>query len=153
MATFFDEYLDRLEALHAEIEGAMEGLPQAALDWAPAADVPSICVLVTHLTGAERYWIGDVAGVDSSGRDREAEFRAQGTSLSALKKGLQNSRAYARGLLGKLELGDLEAMRVSTRDARPFSVAWALLHALEHTAIHLGHVQILRQLWDQRETS
>ena len=29
-------------------------------------------------------------------------------------------------------------------------VAWALLHALEHTAIHLGHMQIMRQLWEQR---
>jgi len=28
-------------------------------------------------------------------------------------------------------------------------VAWALLHALDHTAQHLGHMQITRQLWDQ----
>jgi hypothetical protein len=29
-------------------------------------------------------------------------------------------------------------------------VGWALLHALEHTAIHLGHIQITQQLWDQK---
>ena len=34
---------------------------------------------------------------------------------------------------------------------RTHRVAWCLLHNLEHVAIHLGHVEILRQLWDQRE--
>jgi ankyrin repeat protein len=29
-------------------------------------------------------------------------------------------------------------------------VAWCLAHALEHTALHLGHMQITRQLWEQR---
>jgi len=26
-------------------------------------------------------------------------------------------------------------------------VAWAILHALEHTGIHLGHIQVTQQLW------
>jgi len=28
-------------------------------------------------------------------------------------------------------------------------VAWALAHALEHTALHLGHIQIGRELWQE----
>jgi hypothetical protein len=28
-------------------------------------------------------------------------------------------------------------------------VAWALLHALEHTTLHLGQIQLTRQLWEQ----
>ncbi len=111
----------------------------------------SIGALVVHLTGAERYWIGDVAGRDPSGRDRAAEFRARGLDEAELKRRLDGSLAYARGLLEGLTLQDLDAARVSPRDGREFTVAWCLAHALEHTAIHLGHIQIIRQLWDQQQ--
>jgi hypothetical protein len=32
------------------------------------------------------------------------------------------------------------------------TVAWAVLHAVDHTALHLGHIQITRQLWEQRQS-
>ena len=111
----------------------------------------SLCVVVVHATGAERYWIGDVAGRDPSGRDRAAEFRAHGLDAAALKRRLDETLAHSRGVLEGLTSQDLEDLRVSPRDGRKFTVAWSLAHALEHTAIHLGHMQIVRQLWDQRQ--
>jgi len=64
MQTFFNEYLNILQKCHNDILEALEGLPLAALDWTPGPDTNSISVLVTHLAGAERYWIGDVAAQD-----------------------------------------------------------------------------------------
>ena len=151
MKAYSEAYLERLEALHTQIEAALEGLPQSALDWKPVQDIPSLCVLVTHLSGAERYWIGDVAGQQPSGRDRDAEFRARGASAEDLKARLQASGDFARQFLGGLELEDMDAVCISPRDGRQYSVAWALLHALEHTALHLGHIQIVRQLWEQNQ--
>jgi hypothetical protein len=49
-----------------------------------------------------------------------------------------------------MTLDDLGELRTGSRDSRTYSVAWALLHALEHTAIHLGHAHIGRQLVDAR---
>jgi class 3 adenylate cyclase len=149
MGLFFADYLDRLQRLHDDVAHAVEGLSQEALDWAPGPDMNSLCVLVVHLAGAERYWIGDVVGRDPSGRDRDAEFRARGVGAAALKARLADALAHSRGVLEELTLEDLEAVRVSPRDGREFSVAWALAHALEHTAIHVGHAQLVRQLWDQ----
>ena len=149
MQAFSEDYLDRLEALHADIERAIEGLSQAALDWVPGPDMNSLCILVAHVTGAERYWIGDVVARDSSGRDREAEFHAHGLDTATLRKRLTDTLVYSRAALEKLTLQDLEAQRISPRDGRKFTVAWSLAHALEHTAIHVGHMQIIRQLWDQ----
>ncbi len=146
----FEEYLERLEALHAAAGRSIEGLPQAALDWAPGPDMNSLCVLVVHLAGAERYWIGDVVGRDPSGRDRDAEFRAQGLDAAALKERLADALAHARGVLEALTLADLAALRVSPRDGRTYTVAWALAHALTHTALHVGHMEVTRQLWEQR---
>jgi uncharacterized damage-inducible protein DinB len=152
MQTFFKDYMNLLEEHHNNILEALDGLPPAALDWIPGADMNSISVLVFHLTGAERYWIGDVAAQDPSDRDRDAEFRVRDVGMDVLKKRLADYLEYARKTLDKFTIQDLETTRV-TRDGHTFAVAWALLHALEHTTLHLGQIQITRQLWEQSKGS
>ena len=147
MQTFFKDYLDILQACHTDILKALDGLPSAALDWTSGPEMNSISVMVFHLTGAERYWIGDVAAQEPSDRDRDSEFKVHDVGMDAVRKRLDDSLAYARRILTKLTLQDLGASRISPRDGREFTVAWALLHALEHATLHLGHIQITRQLW------
>ena len=149
MQTFFKEYLNILQTCHADILKALDGLPPAALDWILGPDMNSISVLVFHLTGAERYWIGDVAAQDPTVRDRDAEFKVDEVSVDVLKKRLTDNMEYERAALEKLTIQDLETTRVSPRDGREFTVAWALLHALEHDTLHLGQIQLTRQLWEQ----
>lgn len=151
MLPMLKDYFDRLQALHADIQRTIEGLPQDALDWSPGPDMNSLAVLAVHTAGAERYWIGDVAGQDPSGRDRAAEFRTQGMDAAALTARLDAALAHSRAVLEELTLSDLDALRPSSRDGREVTVAWALAHALGHTAVHVGHMQIIRQLWDQRQ--
>lgn len=151
MLHMFEDYLDRLQALHADIQRALEGLPQEALDWSPSTDMNSLAVLAVHTAGAERYWIGDVAGQDASGRDRDAEFQTKGLDVAALTARLDAALAHSRSVLDKLTVADMDARRSAPRDGKEYTVAWALLHALEHAAIHLGHMQIVRQLWDRRQ--
>ena len=147
MQTFFEDYLNILQTCHADILKALDGLPPAALDWVSGPEMNSICVLVFHLTGAERYWIGDVAAQEASDRDRDTEFKVHDMGMDIIRKRLDDSLAYASKTLKKLTLQDLEALRTSPRDGRKFTVAWALLHTLEHSNLHLGHIQITRQLW------
>ena len=149
MQTFFKEYLNILQTCHADILKALDGLPPAALDWILGPDMNSISVLVFHLTGAERYWIGDVAAQDPTERDRDAEFKVHDVVVDVLKKRLTDNTEYARIALEKFTIQDLEATRVSARDGREFTVAWALIHALEHSTLHLGQIQLTRQLWEQ----
>jgi uncharacterized damage-inducible protein DinB len=151
MNAFYEAYLERLEWLHAEIKQSVQGLPQEALDWSPGKEMNSMAVLVTHLAGAERYWIGDVAAGEPSGRDREAEFRVRGLPRSALEERLQQANQYARQTLERFSLEDLQALRISPRDGEEINVAWCLLHAIQHTGMHLGHIQLNRQLWEQKD--
>jgi uncharacterized damage-inducible protein DinB len=146
----FDSCYDRLAALHAEIEQALDGLPPEALDWSPGPDMNSLAVLVVHTTGAERYWIGDVAAGVPSGRDRDAEFRTQGVDAAQLRARLAETLDLSRRFLEGLSVEQLEEARVSPRSTRTFTVAWCLAHALEHTGQHAGQIQMTRQLWDQR---
>jgi len=151
MEKFFEEYLNILQTCHNDILVALDGLPAAALDWVPGPDMNSICVLVYHLTGAERFWIGDVVAQETSNRDRIAEFKVENLELNVLMKRLTESLGYAHKVVAKLTLQDLEAPRVSPRDGLTFTVAWALLHALEHSTLHLGQIQINRQLWEHAQ--
>ena len=149
MQTFFKDYLNLLQDCHNSILEALEGLPPAALDWTPGNDMNSISVLVVHLTGAERYWIGDIAAQDPTARDRDAEFRVRDVEMDVLKKRLADNLEYARNMLDKFTIQDLETPRVSARDGREYMAGWALLHALDHATLHLGQIQITRQLWEQ----
>ena len=149
MQTYFKEYLNILQTCHADILKALDGLPPAALDWIPGPDMNSISVLVFHLPGAERYWIGDVAAQDPTVRDRDAEFKVHEVGVDVLKKRLTDNMEYERVALEKLTIEDLGTTRVSPRDGREFTVAWALLYALEHDTLHLGQIQLNRQLWEQ----
>jgi uncharacterized damage-inducible protein DinB len=149
MQAFFKDYLNLLQDCHNDVLEALQGLPPAALDWTPGPEMNSISVLVFHLTGAERYWIGDVAAQDPTERDRDAEFRVRDVEVDVLKKRLADNLDYARNTLNSFTIQDLETTRVSARDGREFTVAWALLHALDHANVHLGQIQITRQLWEQ----
>ena len=153
MQTFFIDYLNLLQERHNEILEALEGLPPAALDWTPGPEMNSISVLVYHLTGSERYWIGDIAAQESSHRDRDAEFRVHDMGPDILRKRLTDNLEYVRQVLDKMSIQDLESVRVLPSGRRELTVAWALLHALEHATLHLGQIQITRQLWEQSKGS
>lgn len=152
MESFFEEYLVVLEKCHGNILSAVEGLSGPALDWQPGSDMNSIAVLIYHLTGAERFWTGDVVDQTPSGRDRAAEFKVQGVGLEALRGRLDESLKHVRSVVKKLSLSDLPEAR-ATPDGRTVTVGWALLHALEHSSLHLGHIEMTRQMWQAAQVS
>ena len=149
MPTFFDDLFDRFQELHTDIAKAVAGLPVEALDWVPGPEMSSICVMVVHLIGAERYWIGAVALGEPTNRVREEEFNVHGLSTDELEKRLSGADDYTRNALRRFSLPELESVRKSPRNEKTFSVGWCLVHALEHTSLHLGHIQLTRQLWEQ----
>ena len=146
MHPIFATYYERLTALHADIEQALADLPPAALDWTPAPETNSIAVLATHIAGSERFWIGERAGGVPANRDRASEFRAHSQDAAALRAVLAASLAQAQTVLAALDPIDLTRSAGSHRD-RPIDVAWALWHALEHVALHVGHIQLTRSWW------
>lgn len=150
MSTFFEDLLDRFHELHLDLSKAVDGLPTEALDWIPGPDMNSINVLLIHLIGAERYWIGAVALGEPTERIRDEEFLVHGLISDELLDRLQTEDDFIRQALTSLSLQELEMLRKSPRNEKTFSIGWCLTHALEHTAIHLGHIQLTRQLWDQR---
>ncbi len=154
MEPFFVDYLERLHELNSDFIRAFDGLPDAALDWVPGTDMNSFAVLVVHTTAATRFWIGDIALGESSNRNRDAEFQARGMSAAELQSRFAALEAYVADAFERITVADLSAERsFRYRDRQNGSAGWALLHALEHVGLHLGHAQITRQLWEQRASS
>lgn len=149
MHPLFNDYLDRLTTLHNDMVAVLDRLPQAALDWKPGANMNSIAVLVAHTAGAERYWIGDVTVRGTTQRVREREFETSGLDHATLKRLLEEATADARASLAALSIEALGEERTDMRNAESYTLGWCLLHALEHTATHVGHVQLMGDMWEQ----
>jgi len=150
MEIFIKDYLSMLEGLHKDMGKLLDNLLQEGLDWSPGEAMNSLSVIAVHVAGAERFWIGDVVGRDPSQRDREAEFRVKGMDAEAIKQKLHEVFKHTRKVLEPLSMQDLSTLRVSPRDGREYTVGWCLENILKHTALHLGHMEITRQLWDQQ---
>jgi hypothetical protein len=55
-----------------------------------------------------------------------------------------------RRVFEQMTMGDLDTMNHSPFNGKDYHASWAFQHGLDHTALHLGHAQITRQLWDRR---
>lgn len=150
MNSFYADYLLSLKEIHDDIRNAVKGLLPEELDWSSGTEMNSLTVMVVHLIGAERYWIGDVVLGESSGRDRDSEFMVRGLSAADLVSRLEEIETYIRKALETLSLQELQEKRLSPRNDREVTVGWALCHALKHTALHSGHIQLTRQMWERR---
>jgi uncharacterized damage-inducible protein DinB len=142
---------ERLEVMHEDLDNALAGLSTEALDWSPGDGMNSIAVLAAHVAGSERYWIGELVGGEPSGRVRDAEFRTQGVDEARLRASLAKSLEHSQTVLARLTEQDFESVHYNAHWDREITTALCLAHVLEHTGLHLGHMQVTRDLIDRRE--
>jgi uncharacterized damage-inducible protein DinB len=147
-AQFFADYLDRLEWLQSKLHKDVQDLSAEAMDWSPGPQMNSVAVLLAHITGVVHEGI-DIALDDPPSRVREQEFQTRGVLSAEMLRRLDAVIDYARGALPRLGLEDLATERKD--EDVTITCGWALLHALEHAYMHLGHVQVTCQMWRQRE--
>jgi uncharacterized damage-inducible protein DinB len=150
MVPFFTALADRFHELHGDILRDLDTLPDEAINWKPGSEMNSVAVIIVHLTGAERFLVGDVIMGEQSNRNREAEFKVEGMSRADLVSRLSQAEAYMNHAFETLSLADLQTERIHPRHGNQVLVAWTVLHCLEHTATHVGHINMTVQLWHQR---
>ena len=144
----FTDYLGLLEGLQRRLHKDVQDLPAEAMDWLPGPQMNSVAVLLAHITGVLREGI-DIALDEPPGRVRAQEFQTRDVLSAEMLRRLDAVIDYARDALPRLGLEDLDKERDD--DDGPISCGMALLHALEHAYLHLGHLQITCQMWRQRE--
>jgi len=140
-----------IERIARNTLAALAGLSDELLN--RPLDLPetnTLFALATHLAGAGEFWTLALAADQTRQRDKPAEFRATGT-LAALTARYADWIAAVHATLDPLPDSAL------TRLVHPpaeylgplpaeLSVRECLLHAVEHAAQHLGHIELTRQL-------
>lgn len=143
-------YLALIEDLRGQIEVLIADLPSEALNWRPLVggqdhSTNSLAVLAAHVAGAEHFWIAEVIGGYPATRVRAQEFEVEAEAAAELLARLAQAGQETRAVLESLTAEKLEQIhRVHSRDV---ATRWAILHVIDHTALHLGHMQLTRQLW------
>ena len=130
----------------------ISGVPDDDLNtWRPALgleDINTLYALMTHLLGAGEFWILHAAAGRPTERNRPAEFRAIGERMALIERAdrwVTDTRAYLETLTEE------DLSRVYERggnDPIHWTVAECIVHAVEHTAVHVGHLQLQRQIWN-----
>lgn len=144
------QYLERIDDLREQVIDLTRDLPSDSLNWRPIEDsqdhaTNSLAILASHVAGAEHFWIGEVIGGLPPTRQRDEEFAAEAEGSIQLVEKLVEVGEETRQVLSTLPASVLDEIReVRGRDV---PVRWAILHVIDHTSLHLGHMQLTFQLW------
>jgi uncharacterized damage-inducible protein DinB len=150
MLSELDNYLQRIEDLRGQVGSLIADLPVEALNWRPIEGedehpTNSLAVLATHVAGAEHFWMGEVVGGRPPTRDRDAEFTSEASDSRDLVHLLDQVGFETQEVFASLRASDLNDARET--QGRTVPVRWCILHVIDHTALHLGHMQLTYQLW------
>jgi hypothetical protein len=124
----------------------LEGLTAVQLAWRPAPAANSLGVIAVHLGYAERLWVRAVfAGerMDMAWRARMFDL-PEGWGVNEVVAFYRSETAAADAVLDGASSFDLP----SSGDLRPTTLRWVVLHLIEETARHVGHMDITRELLD-----
>ena len=146
-------YLAELHRLLDSLCQNVDGLSEAQLNWKPPApEANSIYVIATHVLGNAEAWVLGIACGQPIERDRPAEFRAAGpdaTPIVARARDLTRRIEEALAALDEAKVGELREAPPHLFGAgqpRSVTVREALMHVIEHASIHLGQIDITRDL-------
>lgn len=137
-----------LTALHRQVLRSVEDLSDDEINRQPEGLDNTIGILMRHLVGSERHYVGGVIGGTGYARDRDAEFGREPLRKADLVAMMREAgdesdrvlRAASPGVLAEefdLTLGGQPARRTKW---------WALGHTLEHYGYHHGQIRVYRRL-------
>lgn len=151
MPTAGAQFAEVLERIALDTLQALEGVSDEVLNRPlPLPETNSLFALATHLVGAGEHWALVLAGGREIPRDRPAEFRATGTGAALITR-YERWIADLHAVLDTFPDETLDRLVDSVpyrawQDDQPLTVRACLLHAVEHSALHLGHIQLTRQV-------
>ena len=156
-------YVAQLTEVRQDLLHELDGLTPAQLDWHPDDQTESIGTLLLHLDAVEWSWIhqdifgaGDAAypgSWDEAMPIRVGVPQVQGRPLADYLAQLAATRARTLAVLQGFTEADL-ARLVGEAEPPPgmeprstlYTIDWIIWHIIEHEAIHVGQVELLRRL-------
>ncbi len=135
--------------VHRKCAGLSDADARAAL--LPNSPLMTLKGIVNHLRWVEHSWfetrfLGEEDRGPWTDEDPDREFRIavdepMPVLLDAYEEQCRRSRAIATS-------SDLDDLSVYVRKGEPVTLRWIMLHMLEETARHNGHIDIIRETLD-----
>ncbi|MGH2403606.1 MAG: DinB family protein [bacterium] len=137
-----------LEDLHRQVAETVGPLGDDDINRSVSGLANSVGILLRHIAGSERYWVGEVVGGRPAHRKRDTEFGRERLQKSALLAEFDRVRALTLDVLNGLQPADLlaEVDVQRTKGVVKETRAFALLHATQHLAYHLGQLRYMAKL-------
>jgi len=138
-----------LEHLRESCISKLDDLDEAQIRWRPAPTANSLGVILRHLGLAERLWLRLIfAGeeMDTTWREHMFDELPEGWTAADVIAFYRAETAAADAVLDDAESFDLP----SRGPIRQTTLRWAVVHLIEETARHAGHMDITRELIDGR---
>jgi uncharacterized damage-inducible protein DinB len=141
-------HANALDDLHRQVREAIAPLSDDAINRTVPGLQNTIGILLRHIAGSERYWIGEVAGGRPAHRVRETEFGGDRLEKATLLADLARAATLRRDVLEGLSAADLlaEVQVQRTRGMVKETRAFALIHATGHLSYHLGQLRYMVRL-------
>ena len=139
------------DTVHVKCAGVSE--EQARRAPLPGSPLTNISSLVSHLRWVEYYWIrvvllGEEDRAPITEQDPDAEMRlGLDVPIARLLAEYRASCDQLRDLVAPLDLDTPSQGTLSWR-REPVTLRWVLMHLIEETARHNGHIDILREMAD-----
>ncbi len=139
------------DTVHVKCAGLSE--EQARRAPLPGSPLTNISSLVSHLRWVEYYWIrvvllGEEDRAPITEQDPDAEMRlGLDVPIARLLAEYRASCDQLRDLVAPLDLDTPSQGTLSWR-REPVTLRWVLMHLIEETARHNGHIDILREMAD-----
>lgn len=151
------QYADELKRQLTRLCDAVEQLNEDQLNWRPdAPGTNSVYAIVAHVIGNMEAWVLGIACEQAVRRDRPGEFASASPSAAPLLQRAGDLMARFDGALAALPPDGLDHIVHPSQEhwgeseAHPIAVRWALMHTVEHAAMHYGQVQITKDLLAQQ---
>jgi len=151
------DLLKGLDQVRYLLETYLRDLPDEALWWTLAPDVPPIGARLQHIVGASTrlatYALEDGYDPDALAAQAGQDWAATGRPKAALLDEVRRTLTDIRTRLIALPDAALDEPRPVGRRRIPVRRAGILHHLVEHAAHHAGQVALLVRLWGTRQTA
>jgi hypothetical protein len=149
-STWLDGSRQTLKALHSDMQFLIKGVPAAGLNWQPGTNTNSLWAITLHTLGTTLHLLSTAADIEPRWQawQRATELAATGDDPGLLLQAIRNMDDFLDKVFSVLE----EESPGAERDwlGKPKPISYLVSHAVEHAGRHVGHMELTRQLWDQR---
>jgi uncharacterized damage-inducible protein DinB len=148
MDPYLVPYLQLLDDLRRQVADTVALLDDDQINQTLPGLQNTVGILLRHLAGSERYWIGEVAGGRPAYRNRDVEFGRDHLQKVTLLEDLERVAVITRDTLAHLSAADLvQPVSVqSSHGVTEETKAHALIRATQHLAYHLGQLRLMTKL-------